>query len=205
MAFAFKKLTESSKKLRLWSLNCKRRQLRLQSPLPNLWLQLKKGLGKKIENKLYNWHKVLQSNSKLDVLLMFKKIDKRFASILCMNTIFRQSTTIVWNMNFIYWMICFTQNNKMWIHFLRLHCIQDLNNTSHISSPPALFFHLLVELTYSYQQNPQKDLLVLEHHKPLILAYIVIEKNMQDTTCQSNHRGSINMNINFLENPPSIF
>jgi hypothetical protein len=62
-----------------------------------------------------------------------------------------------------------------------------------------------VELTYSYQQNPQKDLLVLEHHKPLILAYIVIEKNMQDTTCQSNHRGSINMNINFLENPPSIF
>jgi hypothetical protein len=38
----------------------------------------------------------------LNILLMFKKIDKKFASILCMNTIFIQSATIVRNMNFIY-------------------------------------------------------------------------------------------------------
>ncbi len=37
----------------------------------------------------------LQLNSKLDVLLMFKKTDKRFASILCMNTIFIQNAIVV--------------------------------------------------------------------------------------------------------------
>jgi hypothetical protein len=37
----------------------------------------------------------LKLNSKLDVLLVFKKIDKRFASILCMNIIFIQSATVV--------------------------------------------------------------------------------------------------------------
>jgi len=107
MAFAFK-LTESSKKLKLWNLNCKRRQLKLQSPLPNLWLRWKKSIGKKVENKLYNRHNFFQLNSKLDILLMFKKIDKRFASILCMNTIFIQNAIVVWNMSFIYWMMCFT-------------------------------------------------------------------------------------------------
>ncbi len=37
-----------------------------------------------------HWHKFLQLNLELNILLMFKKIDKRFASILCMNTIFIQ-------------------------------------------------------------------------------------------------------------------
>jgi hypothetical protein len=39
---------------------------------------------------------------------MFKKIDKRFASILCMNPIFIQSAIVVWNMNF----------NKTWVLFI---------------------------------------------------------------------------------------
>jgi len=39
------------------------------------------------------------------------------------------------------------------------------------------FFHLLVKLIYTYQQNPQKDILVFKHHEPLVLAYLAIDKN----------------------------
>jgi hypothetical protein len=34
-----------------------------------------------------------------------------------------------------------------------------------------------MELIYTYQQNPQKDLFMHEHHKPLVLAYLAIDKN----------------------------
>jgi hypothetical protein len=34
-----------------------------------------------------------------------------------------------------------------------------------------------VELIHTYQQNPQKDLLMLKHHEPLVLAYLAINKN----------------------------
>jgi 2-keto-4-pentenoate hydratase/2-oxohepta-3-ene-1,7-dioic acid hydratase in catechol pathway len=60
-----------------------------------------------------------------------------------------------------------------------------------------------MELIYAYQQNPQKDLFMLEHREPPIQKYLAINKNYARHN-QNNHRGSINMNINFFENPPSI-
>jgi hypothetical protein len=52
-----------------------------------------------------------------------------------------------------------------------------------------------MELIYAYQQHPQKDLLVFEHHEPPVLAYLATEKNYARYNMPNNHRGSINMSI----------
>jgi hypothetical protein len=86
MEFAFKKLTESSKKIETLKLELQWEPIETTKSIAQSMIAMEERSQKKSRNQTLQLAQFLQLNSKLDILLMFKKIDKRFAFILCMNT-----------------------------------------------------------------------------------------------------------------------
>jgi len=59
MAFAFKKLTESSKKIKTLKLELQREAIETTKSIAQSMIGMGKWSRKKVENKLYNWHNFL--------------------------------------------------------------------------------------------------------------------------------------------------
>jgi hypothetical protein len=66
ITFVFEKLTESLEKSETLNLELQREAIETTKSIAQSMIAIK-GLGKKIDNKLYNWHKFLQLNLELDV------------------------------------------------------------------------------------------------------------------------------------------
>jgi hypothetical protein len=59
MAFAFKKLTKSSKKIKTLKLELQREAIETTKSIAQSMIGMGKWSRKKVENKLYNWHNFL--------------------------------------------------------------------------------------------------------------------------------------------------
>jgi len=94
MAFTFKKLIESLEKIETLKLELEREVIETTKSIAQSMIVTKEGFRKESRKQILQLAQILTTKFKVRCPLMFKKIDKRFTSILCMNTIFIQSATI---------------------------------------------------------------------------------------------------------------